>query len=39
MKFILSIIIVMACIWNLSSTLGGGGVLFLFDMIVPVKIG
>jgi hypothetical protein len=36
-KFILSIICVMACIWNLSSP-SGGGVLFWFDMIVPAKI-
>jgi hypothetical protein len=28
-----------ACIWNLGSTSGGGGVLFYADMIVPVKIG
>jgi hypothetical protein len=37
-KFILFIIFVMACIGNLSSTSGGGGVLFCADMIVPAKL-
>jgi len=29
----------MACIWNLSSTSGGGGMLFCADMILTAKIG
>jgi hypothetical protein len=36
-KFILSIIFVMAYIWNLSSPSGGGGLLFWSNMMVPAK--